>query len=117
MVKSQNCWLGCFENNSEFKSVNECPLDPGGYFIVNGSEKVLIAQEKMAVNNVYVFPTKDKKFSHVGECRSVIENGIRPTSTLRVMFLNKSPTNPVFWTRLPLLGYFFNKFAITGLIL
>ena len=30
--------------------LNECPLDVGGYFIINGSEKVLIAQEKMASN-------------------------------------------------------------------
>ena len=27
----------------------------GGYFVVNGSEKVLIAQERMANNHVYVF--------------------------------------------------------------
>lgn len=94
MIKSRKCWLYKFTHQSEYKSINECPLDPGGYFIVNGSEKVLIAQEKMAVNNVYVFPTKDQKFSHVGEIRSVIENSIRPTSTLRVMFLNKSATNP-----------------------
>ena len=79
MVKSQKCWINRFSNQSEYKQVNECPLDPGGYFIVNGSEKVLIAQEKMAVNNVYVFPTKDQKFTHVGEIRSVIENSIRPT--------------------------------------
>ena len=33
----------------------ECPYDEGGYFIINGSEKVLIAQERMAANSVYVF--------------------------------------------------------------
>ena len=27
----------------------------GGYFVINGSEKVLIAQEKMSANHVYVF--------------------------------------------------------------
>ncbi|KAF6161182.1 hypothetical protein GIB67_007823, partial [Kingdonia uniflora] len=30
----------------------ECPYDQGGYFIINGSEKVLIAQEKMSTNHV-----------------------------------------------------------------
>ena len=34
----------------DLAELNECPLDPGGYFIINGSEKVLIAQEKMATN-------------------------------------------------------------------
>ena len=34
----------------DLTELNECPLDPGGYFIINGSEKVLIAQEKMATN-------------------------------------------------------------------
>ena len=30
----------------------------GGYFVINGSEKVLIAQEKMTNNAVYVFAKK-----------------------------------------------------------
>ena len=34
----------------DLTELNECPLDPGGYFIINGSEKVFIAQEKMATN-------------------------------------------------------------------
>ena len=42
--------------------LNECPLNPGGYFIINESEKVLIAQEKMATNTVYVFAMKDGKY-------------------------------------------------------
>jgi DNA-directed RNA polymerase II subunit RPB2 len=29
--------------------------DQGGYFVINGSEKVLIAQERMAANQVYCF--------------------------------------------------------------
>ena len=32
----------------------EDPKDPGGYFIINGSEKVLIAQEDLASNNILV---------------------------------------------------------------
>ena len=34
----------------DLTELNECPLDPGGNFIIKGSEKVLIAQEKMATN-------------------------------------------------------------------
>lgn len=44
----------------------------GGYFVINGSEKVLIAQEKMANNHVYVFKkSQPSKYGFVAECRSV----------------------------------------------
>jgi DNA-directed RNA polymerase II subunit RPB2 len=44
----------------------------GGYFVINGSEKVLIAQERMANNHVYVFKkSQPSKYSYVGEMRSV----------------------------------------------
>ncbi|CAG8491351.1 4437_t:CDS:10 [Funneliformis caledonium] len=39
----------------ELKEHHECPYDQGGYFIINGSEKVLIAQERLAYNYVYIF--------------------------------------------------------------
>ena len=42
----------------------------GGYFIINGSEKVLIAQERMANNHVYVFrKSQPSKYAYVAECR------------------------------------------------
>ena len=44
----------------------------GGYFVINGSEKVLIAQEKMANNHVYAFKkSQPSKYGFVAECRSV----------------------------------------------
>ena len=55
----------------DLTELNECPLDPGGYFIINGSEKVLIAQEKMATNTVYVFQMKDGKYAYKTEIRLV----------------------------------------------
>ena len=39
---------------SELIKAGEDPKDPGGYFIINGSERVLIAQEDLASNNVLV---------------------------------------------------------------
>lgn len=61
-------------NDRDLTELNEDPLDPGGYFVINGSEKVLIAQERMATNTVYVFSMKDGKFTYKTECRSCIEN-------------------------------------------
>jgi DNA-directed RNA polymerase II subunit RPB2 len=88
----------------DLTELNECPLDPGGYFIINGSEKVLIAQEKMATNTVYVFAMKDGKYMYKTECRSCLEhsrlhylnkfidncfNFSRPASTLWVNMTNR----------------------------
>ena len=61
MLRSTYCLLSGMTDR-DLTELNECPLDPGGYFIINGSEKVLIAQEKMATNTVYVFQMKDGWF-------------------------------------------------------
>ena len=61
MVRSTYCLLSGMTDR-DLTELNECPLDPGGYFIINESEKVLIAQEKMATNTVYVFAMKDGKY-------------------------------------------------------
>lgn len=34
--------------------MNECPLDPGGYFIVRGTEKVILIQEQLSKNRVII---------------------------------------------------------------
>ena len=49
MLRSTYCLLSGLTDR-DLTELNECPLDPGGYFVINGSEKVLIAQEKMATN-------------------------------------------------------------------
>jgi DNA-directed RNA polymerase II subunit RPB2 len=86
LLKSYYCLLHDL-NDRDLAELSECPLDPGGYFIINGSEKVLIAQEKMATNTVYVFSMKDSKFAYRSEIRSILENSSRPTSTLYVNML------------------------------
>lgn len=70
--------------------LNECPLDPGGYFIINGSEKVLIAQERLANNCVHVYPEKSPgKYQYRAECRSLHNDISRPSSSCTV-YLHKS---------------------------
>nr|NVI77337.1 RNA polymerase II 140kD subunit [Cucujiformia] len=83
MLRSTFCLLNGLTDR-DLTELNECPLDPGGYFIINGSEKVLIAQEKMATNTVYVFSMKDGKYAYKSEIRSCLEHSSRPTSTLWV---------------------------------
>lgn len=57
MVRSNFCSLDKL-NAKERMIYKECVYDEGGYFIVNGGEKVLVAQERMANNFVYVFEKK-----------------------------------------------------------
>ncbi|KOX69200.1 DNA-directed RNA polymerase II subunit RPB2 [Melipona quadrifasciata] len=89
MLRSKYCLLAGLSDR-DLTELNECPLDPGGYFIINGSEKVLIAQEKMATNTVYVFSMKDGKYAYKSEIRSCLEHSSRPTSTLWINMMAKS---------------------------
>ena len=41
----------------ELVSIGEDPKDPGGYFIINGNEKVVVVQEDLAVNRIIVGPS------------------------------------------------------------
>jgi DNA-directed RNA polymerase II subunit RPB2 len=41
---------------SFLKEAGECPQDQGGYFIIDGSEKVLVTRQEQAFNTLYVSP-------------------------------------------------------------
>eukprot|EP00879_Flechtneria_rotunda_P010808 GHRR01011294.1.p1 GENE.GHRR01011294.1~~GHRR01011294.1.p1 ORF type:complete len:1068 (+),score=370.65 GHRR01011294.1:1153-4356(+) len=84
MLKSMLCSLKDL-NENELMQLGECPYDQGGYFIINGSEKVLIAQERMAANHVYVFKkSQPSKYLYVAECRSMVEGSTRANSSMAV---------------------------------
>ncbi len=53
MLRSSKCLLAG-KNDREMANMNECALDPGGYFIVNGTEKVILVQEQLSKNRVIV---------------------------------------------------------------
>lgn len=53
MLRSSKCVL-YNKTPAEMHRLNECPLDPGGYFIVNGTEKVILVQEQLSKNRVIV---------------------------------------------------------------
>lgn len=80
MLRSTLCNLE--SSLSTVQHNHECEHDTGGYFIINGCEKVLIAQEKMNNNQLYVFKKKPpSKFSHSAEIRCIREQDIKSTST------------------------------------
>eukprot|EP00771_Trimastix_marina_P000200 gnl/Trimastix_PCT/1207.p1 GENE.gnl/Trimastix_PCT/1207~~gnl/Trimastix_PCT/1207.p1 ORF type:complete len:1204 (+),score=452.35 gnl/Trimastix_PCT/1207:177-3614(+) len=87
MLRSTYCILSETPEN-DLTELGECPYDQGGYFVVNGGEKVIVAQEKLAHNHVYVFKKQQpSKYSYVAEIRSCLEKGTRPTSTMYVKMM------------------------------
>lgn len=53
MLRSSHCVLSG-KSEKEMNRLGECPLDPGGYFIVSGTEKVILVQEQLSKNRVLV---------------------------------------------------------------
>jgi DNA-directed RNA polymerase II subunit RPB2 len=95
MLRSTFCVLSD-KTDQNLTELKECIYDQGGYFIINGSEKVLIAQERMSNNHVYCFEKKQPhKYSWTVECRSHAETGARPTSTMYLQMYNKAAKGAV----------------------
>mmetsp|Transcript_81325 Transcript_81325/g.143491 ORF Transcript_81325/g.143491 Transcript_81325/m.143491 type:complete len:1180 (+) Transcript_81325:88-3627(+) len=87
MVRTEYCWLRN-ANDRLLTEFGECPLDQGGYFIINGSEKVLIALERMANNFVYAFAKKQpSKYAWVCEIRSALFEGSAGSSGFAVKLM------------------------------
>jgi DNA-directed RNA polymerase II subunit RPB2 len=73
MVKSSCCNL-YKKSEEDCIASGECRYDPGGYFIIKGKERVLVSQERMNHNVVYVFDQKPtNKFLLIAEIRSMSE--------------------------------------------
>ncbi|KAL8595334.1 DNA-directed RNA polymerase III subunit RPC2 [Nucella lapillus] len=53
MLRSSNCVLSG-KSQAEMAKLKECPLDPGGYFIIRGTEKVILIQEQLSKNRMIV---------------------------------------------------------------
>ena len=53
MVKSEACNTHGMSKEELVKNYND-PLDPGGYFIINGNERVLVMTEDLAENQVFI---------------------------------------------------------------
>ena len=59
MVKSKVCNLnGMSKEELEVNYMD--PIDPGGYFIVNGNERIMVMSEDLAANQPFIEPVKEK---------------------------------------------------------
>ena len=94
MVGSKYCVLNTLSNFTK-KEMGECIYDEGGYFIVLGSEKVVIPQEVKCPNKVYIFPpTKNlTKCSKIAEITSISKNNLSNIKPLQVKLYNRTTKN------------------------
>ncbi|KAF8183789.1 hypothetical protein K438DRAFT_1838592 [Mycena galopus ATCC 62051] len=53
MLRSSKCVL-TNRTHAQLARMTECPLDPGGYFVVKGTEKVILVQEQLSKNRIIV---------------------------------------------------------------
>jgi DNA-directed RNA polymerase II subunit RPB2 len=72
MLKSSICVLTQYKH-VENSHTGECKYDTGGYFIINGSEKTVLGQERSAENRVYCFNVSKNqtKYNWSAEIKSV----------------------------------------------
>jgi len=71
MINSRKCNLYNASINKKIR-YGECINDQGGSFIVKGTERVLVGQERAKYNNIIVHKEKAvTKFSYIAEIRSI----------------------------------------------
>jgi len=90
MLKSSICVLN---QNKHIESVHtgECSMDCGGYFIIKGSEKTVLGQERAAENRIYCFDGKNTtKWSWFAEIKSVPDFKCISPKQIEMMIASKN---------------------------
>ena len=91
MLKSSICVLNQY-NHVSADETGECKFDAGGYFIINGSEKTVLAQERAAENKVYCFniSKNSTKWTWRAEIKSVPDFKCISPKQINMMITTKS---------------------------
>ena len=82
----------CVLNKKNIQETEECKFDKGGYFIINGSEKVIVSQERRAENRLYVCKNSksQNKYDITAEINSMISSKIVVPKTVQIKMMSKS---------------------------
>ncbi|MFX1559088.1 MAG: DNA-directed RNA polymerase subunit B [Promethearchaeota archaeon] len=81
MLRSEKCHLNGLSDEELIKH-GEDPKDPGGYFIINGSERVLVTQEDLAPNRILIEEaSKSSSYTHIAKVFST-SRGFRAPVTI-----------------------------------
>lgn len=91
MLKSSTCILNQYSHISDAET-GECAYDAGGYFIINGSEKTVLGQERAAENKVYCFNISkgNTKWNWLAEVKSVPDNKCISPKQINMMIASKN---------------------------
>ena len=90
MLKSAICVLTQYKHINP-KHTEECNMDCGGYFIIKGSEKTVLCQERAAENKIYCFDGKNTtKWNWFAEIKSVPDNKCISPKQIEMMIASKN---------------------------
>ena len=91
MLKSSICVLSQYKHLDP-STTGECKYDAGGYFIINGSEKTVLGQERAAENRIYVYniSKNNTKFTLMAEIKSIPDNKCISPKQISIMMSSKS---------------------------
>ena len=91
MLKSNICVLTQYKH-MENKNIGECKYDTGGYFIINGSEKTVLGQERAAENKIYIYNVSknNTKYTWDAEIKSVPDFKCISPKKLNIMISSKN---------------------------
>jgi DNA-directed RNA polymerase II subunit RPB2 len=103
MLKSQICVLNQYKH-VDHTQTGECKFDAGGYFIINGSEKTVLGQERAAENKVYCYniSKNSTKYTWQAEIKSIPDNKCISPKQINMMVSSKNNGfgYPI-WVQLP----------------
>ena len=91
MLQSNLCILNKLTPQTRY-NFGECKNDNGGYFIIDGKEKVILSQEGRADNMLYIKDDFNELYSCSAEIRSVSEDASKPVRTLAVRLVREQPS-------------------------
>ena len=94
MLHSRYCILNK-KPTTFLREVGECPYDNGGYFIVDGSEKVLVTRQEQAFNTLYISPQNDPKVAIYAsiECLSAKTRQVKRVSFSLLRYVERSTSH------------------------
>jgi DNA-directed RNA polymerase II subunit RPB2 len=97
MVGSKYCLLSESPEKHP-RELGECSADPFGYFIVQGGERIILSQERMAENRMFVFRNNKAKTrdAEIIECKSIgpDNEGVPKNIAVKIIFNAKISTGP-----------------------
>ncbi|XP_056172452.1 DNA-directed RNA polymerase III subunit 2 isoform X3 [Syzygium oleosum] len=83
-VMLRSCCCVLFrKDEDELARLGECPLDPGGYFVIKGTEKVILIQEQLSKNRIII--DTDKK----GNINASVTSSTEVTKSKTVVVMEK----------------------------